>query len=171
MDGRPHFDGEALCKTLLARGVRCTYMHLNAIAFVMDSVTKVLLGASAVKSNGAVLARSGTAVVAMAAHNARKPVLICAQSIKFHEAVQLDSITSNEQGNSQARCCPPFSTHLLAQHLITLASCGSQSKPILEQRAHLHLLLALSACDVLVGCQSSQVVGMQRQSCCLKAPC
>lgn len=104
MDGRPHFDGEALCKTLLARGVRCTYMHLNAIAFVMDSVTKVLLGASAVKSNGAVLARSGTAVVAMAAHNARKPVLICAQSIKFHEAVQLDSITSNEQGNPQARC-------------------------------------------------------------------
>lgn len=101
VDARPHYEGERLCRTLLHAGIKCTYMALHAISFSMKAVTKVLLGASAVKSNGAVLARSGTAMVAMAAAVERKPVLICAQSIKFHEDVQLDAITSNEQGDPQ----------------------------------------------------------------------
>ena len=65
----------------------------------VQDVTLVMLGAAAVKSNGAVVARAGTALVAMSAAMERKPVLICAQSIKFHDEVQLDSITSNEQGD------------------------------------------------------------------------
>ena len=104
VDGRPHFEGETMCRRLLAAGVVCTYVHLNAISYAMKPVTKVLLGASAVKSNGAVVARCGTAVVAMAASAEHKPVLICAQSIKFHEDVQLDSLTSNEKGDPQVRC-------------------------------------------------------------------
>jgi translation initiation factor eIF-2B subunit delta len=101
VDSRPSNAAEAFCKCLLKAGVPCSYMALNAVPHAMPSVTKVLLGASAVKSNGAVIARAGSAIVAMAAARAHKSVLVCAQSIKFHDDVQLDSITENERGPLQ----------------------------------------------------------------------
>ena len=63
-----------------------------------------MLGCAAVKSNGAVVARAGSALVAAAAAAERKPVLICAQTAKFHDDVQLDAITSNEQADPAVRC-------------------------------------------------------------------
>lgn len=100
-DARPEISGEQLCAVLLDHGIKCSYMALNALPHMIGKASKVFLGASAVKSNGTAVARAGSALVAMAASNARKPVLICAQSIKFHDEVQLESITSNEQGDPQ----------------------------------------------------------------------
>lgn len=99
VDARPEISGERLACTLLSAGIKCSHMALDALTHMIKSATKVMLGASAVKSNGAAVARAGSALVAMASANARKPVLICAQSIKFHDEVQLESITSNEQGD------------------------------------------------------------------------
>lgn len=53
-------------------------------------------------SNGTVMGRAGSAAVAMMAHALSKPVLICCESYKFHERVQLDSITHNELGDPDA---------------------------------------------------------------------
>ncbi len=53
-------------------------------------------------SNGTVMARAGSAAVAMVAHARRKPVLVCCESFKFHERVQLDAVTHNELGDPQA---------------------------------------------------------------------
>ena len=103
VDARPTHTAEPFCAHLLQAGVPCSYLALHAVSHAMGAVTKVLLGASAVKSNGAVIARAGSALVAAAAARARKAVLICAQSIKFHDEVQLDSITSNERADPQAR--------------------------------------------------------------------
>lgn len=63
---------------------------------------QVFLGASAVHTNGTVLSRAGTAAVAMMAATFGKPVLICCETYKFHERVQLDSFTYNELGDPQA---------------------------------------------------------------------
>lgn len=52
-------------------------------------MTKAFLGAAAVLSNGTVLSRAGSAAVAMVAAAAGKPVLVCCESIKFHERVQV----------------------------------------------------------------------------------
>ncbi len=60
---------------------------------------QVLLGASAVHTNGTVLSRAGTAAVAMMAATFGKPLLICCETYKFHERVQLDSFTYNELGD------------------------------------------------------------------------
>ena len=60
---------------------------------------QVFLGASAVHTNGTVLSRNGTAAVAMMAAAFGKPVLICCETYKFHERVQLDSFTYNEIGD------------------------------------------------------------------------
>lgn len=65
----------------------------------MREVTKVLLGAAAILSNGTVLSRAGSAAVAMSAAASSKPVLVCCEAFKFHERVQLDSITHNELGD------------------------------------------------------------------------
>lgn len=62
----------------------------------------MFLGAAAVMSNGTVMGRAGSAAVAMMAHALSKPVLICCESYKFHERVQLDSITHNELGDPDA---------------------------------------------------------------------
>ena len=49
----------------------------------MQEVTKVLLGASGVMSNGTVISRVGTAATAMAAHALGRPVIICCETFKF----------------------------------------------------------------------------------------
>ena len=66
------------------------------------AAAQVFLGAAAVMSNGTVMGRAGSAAVAMVAHAHSKPVLICSESYKFHERVQLDSITHNELGDPEA---------------------------------------------------------------------
>jgi translation initiation factor eIF-2B subunit delta len=108
VDGRPDLEGRAALSRLLAAGIPCTYAALSGLALVTRQATKVMLGASAVLSNGAVLARAGTASVALAAHSAGVPVLVLTASHKFHERVQLDSITHNELGDPEALAHLPF---------------------------------------------------------------
>ncbi|XP_027917523.1 translation initiation factor eIF-2B subunit delta-like isoform X2 [Vigna unguiculata] len=102
VDSQPRLEGQALLRRLVAKGLRCTYTHINAVSYIMHEVTRVLLGASAVLSNGTVYSRVGTSCVAMVAHELRVPVLICCEAYKFHERVLLDSICSNELGDPDA---------------------------------------------------------------------
>ncbi|CAM9219686.1 unnamed protein product, partial [Ectocarpus fasciculatus] len=97
VDARPL--KEAL-KTVAALSphVSCTYTPLCCAASVMKETTKVILGASALLSNGSVLAPAGTAMVASLAKFYNVPVIIAAESYKFCEKVQLDSIVFNEMG-------------------------------------------------------------------------
>ncbi|KAL0911059.1 hypothetical protein M5K25_019165 [Dendrobium thyrsiflorum] len=99
VDSRPKFEGKALLRKLVMKGLSCTYTHLNAISYVMHEVTRVFLGASSILSNGTVYSRVGTACVAMVSHTFRVPVLICCEAYKFNERVLLDSICSNELGD------------------------------------------------------------------------
>ncbi|XP_064971826.1 uncharacterized protein LOC135616503 [Musa acuminata AAA Group] len=99
VDSRPKLEGQVLLHRLVAKGINCTYTHVNAISYIMHEVTLVFLGAASVLSNGTVYSRVGTACVAMVANAFRVPVLICCEAYKFHERVQLDSICSNELGD------------------------------------------------------------------------
>nr|CAB3462651.1 unnamed protein product [Digitaria exilis] len=99
VDSRPNLEGQVLLRRLVAKGISCTYIHINAVSYIMHEVTRVFLGASSVLSNGTVYSRVGTASVAMVAHAFGVPVLICCEAYKFHERVQLDSICFNELGD------------------------------------------------------------------------
>lgn len=103
VDSRPKYEGQILLRRLVSKGLSCTYTHINAVSYIMHEVTKVLLGAASVLTNGTVYSRVGTASVAMVAHAFRVPVLICCEAYKFHERVQLDSICSNELGMPYSR--------------------------------------------------------------------
>ena len=102
VDSRPDFEGRKLLEQLNEAGVDCTYVLLNALTYVLQDVTKVLLGASALMSDGSVYGSVGTASVAMAAHANNIPVLICSETYKISNRVQLESITSNELGDPSA---------------------------------------------------------------------
>eukprot|EP00903_Cladosiphon_okamuranus_P015657 g14459.t1 len=99
VDSRPGVEGRQLADSLSAEGIPCTYVLLTAISYIMREVTKVFIGASAMMSNGAVLSRVGTAVVAMMARSHNLPIMFCCETYKFCERVQLDSIVYNELGH------------------------------------------------------------------------
>lgn len=115
VDSRPKLEGQMLLRRLVRQGISCTYTHINAVSYVMLEVTRVLLGASSVLSNGTVYSRVGTASVAMVAHQFRVPVLICCEAYKFHERVQLDSICSNELGMNFQLNSSVFCINIAAQ--------------------------------------------------------
>ncbi|GAB4827428.1 hypothetical protein Ancab_034313 [Ancistrocladus abbreviatus] len=102
VDSRPKLEGQLLLRRLVAKGISCTYTHINAVSYIMHEVTRVFLGAASVLCNGTVYSRVGTACVAMVAHAFRVPVLVCCEAYKFHERVQLDSICFNELGDPEA---------------------------------------------------------------------
>ncbi|KAJ2997463.1 Eukaryotic translation initiation factor 2B, subunit 4 delta, 67kDa [Globomyces sp. JEL0801] len=91
--------GKETLSELSQKGLKCTYILSNAIPYVIKQVTKVMLGAGAVLSNGDVLSRCGTSLVCMAAHDAKVPVMVVCETYKFSESVLLDSIVFNEMGN------------------------------------------------------------------------
>lgn len=91
--------GKQLLRALANAGVPCTYVLLTAIGHVMREVSKVILGAHSLLSNGALYSRAGTAVVAMSAHERKIPVIVCCETYKFSDRVQLDSFVQNEIGN------------------------------------------------------------------------
>lgn len=117
VDSRPKFEGQSLLRRLLAKGVSCTYTHINALSYIMHEVTRVFLGAASVLSNGTVYSRVGTACVSMVAYAFNVPVLICCEAYKFHERVQLDSICSNELGDPDVIAKVPGRTDM--NHLDT----------------------------------------------------
>lgn len=53
---------------------------------------QVILGASAVLSNGTVLSRAGSAAVAMTAHASSKPVLVCCEAFKVRRCNRIHSL-------------------------------------------------------------------------------
>lgn len=65
---------------------------VNALTHVISGVTKVVIGAHAMLANGGVLARAGMAMVAMMAKSHTIPVIVCCETYKFTERVQLDAI-------------------------------------------------------------------------------
>jgi translation initiation factor eIF-2B subunit delta len=104
-DAGPQFTGKEMLKTLQEAGVRCGYVLLHSISYILPHVTKVFLGASALFSNGSIYAPSGTACVALLATQDSSnniPTLVCCETYKISNKVQLESITHNELGDPDA---------------------------------------------------------------------
>lgn len=99
VDARPLNEGQEMLRRLVAEGINCTCVQINAVGFIMPEVTKVLLGAHALLANGYVMSRTGTAQVAMVAKSYNVPVLVCCETHKFSERVQTDAFVYNEIGN------------------------------------------------------------------------
>ncbi|PRP76149.1 eIF2B GDP-GTP exchange factor [Planoprotostelium fungivorum] len=96
VDSRPRKEGECLLQNLLKAGMECTYIYINALSYIMPEVTKIFVGAHAMTANGSLVSRVGTAAVAVAAKTYQVPFMVCCETYKFTERVQIESISSNE---------------------------------------------------------------------------
>lgn len=110
VDSRPFFEGKRMLCELVEAGLKgcCTYVNINALGYIIKEVTKTIIGAHCIYSNGALMSRVGTAMVAMMSRRANAPVIACVESLKFSDRVQLDSFVFNEIGDPDV---------LVSQHL------------------------------------------------------
>ena len=75
-----------------------TLVQLSGLDYIINTVTKVFLGAHALLANGALYSRVGTAVIAAAASRRQLPCVVLCETYKFSERVLLDSFVVNELG-------------------------------------------------------------------------
>uniref|UniRef100_V9KP99 Translation initiation factor eIF2B subunit delta n=1 Tax=Callorhinchus milii TaxID=7868 RepID=V9KP99_CALMI len=96
VDSRPKLEGRETLRRLVRVGIRCTYVLITAVSYILPEVSKVFLGAHALLANGYVMSRVGTSQIALVAKAYNVPVLVCCETHKFCERVQTDSFVLNE---------------------------------------------------------------------------
>lgn len=99
VDSRPKQEGKEAARRLIRCGVKCSYVLINSVFYMMPEVTKVLLGAHALLANGYIMSRVGSSLIAMVAKSQNVPVLVCCETYKFSERAQTDSFVTNELGD------------------------------------------------------------------------
>lgn len=67
-DSGPEYEGRDFVKRISNDGIKCVYTLIQGVSGMIHRVSKVFLGASSVLSNGAVLARSGSAMISCIAY-------------------------------------------------------------------------------------------------------
>lgn len=123
VDSRPLFEGKTLLSNLIdtpsrtdgetkspiqqpnpvtKENIKVQYALINSLSpTILQEVDCVFLGAHAMLSNGRLFSRVGTGLIAMMCHTRNIPVLVCCDSIKFSDRVQLDSLSTNELSDSE----------------------------------------------------------------------
>ena len=80
---RPRFQGRISAEMLNKVGIEVTLIIDSASRYFMNKVDKVVVGADAIAANGAVVNKIGTSLIALAAHEARIPFMVAAETFKF----------------------------------------------------------------------------------------
>lgn len=80
---RPWNQGRLTIQTLNDHEIPTTYIVDSAVRTFMKEADLVIVGADAVTVKGAVVNKIGTSQIALAAHEARKNVLVAAETYKF----------------------------------------------------------------------------------------
>ncbi len=80
---RPLFQGRITAQELLDLGVNTTMIIDSAVRFFMNKVDLVMVGADAITSEGNIVNKIGTSLVALAANEARTPFYVVSELLKF----------------------------------------------------------------------------------------
>lgn len=99
---RPRFQGRITARTLGEVGIPVTLIVDSAARHFMNEIDKVIVGADAIAANGAVVNKIGTSMIALAAHEARSPLFVAAETYKFSpETVTGELIVIEERNPSE----------------------------------------------------------------------
>ena len=82
-ESRPVFQGRITAKEMLDAGIRTTLIVDSAVRYFMNEVDLVVVGADAITSEGNVINKIGTSMVALAAKEARTPFYVVSELLKF----------------------------------------------------------------------------------------
>jgi ribose 1,5-bisphosphate isomerase len=97
-ESRPKRQGYISVKQLADEGIPTTLIVDSAVRYVMQRVDIVVVGADTIASNGAVINKIGTSQIALCAHEARVPVMVCAETFKFsHETLSGELVEIEER--------------------------------------------------------------------------
>lgn len=80
---RPVYQGRITAEELLESGVRTTMIVDSAVRYFMNRVNLALVGADAITSEGNVINKIGTSLFALAAREARTPLYVVTELLKF----------------------------------------------------------------------------------------
>ncbi|HDJ89168.1 MAG TPA: ribose 1,5-bisphosphate isomerase, partial [Thermoprotei archaeon] len=96
---RPKYQGYITYKTLSKNGIDVTLIPDAAARYFMKKVDKVIVGADTVASNGAVVNKIGTSLIALAAHEARVNFLVATETYKFSPVTVIGELVEIEERN------------------------------------------------------------------------
>ena len=99
-ESRPRWQGHLTIKQLDEAGIKTSLIVDSAVRYFMKSVDLVVMGADAVTVNGSVINKIGTSQLALAAHEARKNVIIAAETYKFSPKSLLGELIEIEERSS-----------------------------------------------------------------------
>lgn len=80
---RPLYQGRRTARELSEAGIGATMIVDSAIRSFMREISKVLVGADAITSEGNVINKVGTSLIALAAQEARVPFYVASELLKF----------------------------------------------------------------------------------------
>ncbi len=83
---RPLFQGRTTAKEILRLGIKTTMIVDSAVRYFMNQVDLVIVGSDAITSEGNVINKIGTSMIALAAHEARTPFYVVSELLKFDPA-------------------------------------------------------------------------------------
>ena len=99
-ESRPRWQGHLTIRQLDEAGIKTSLIVDSAVRYFMKEVDLVVMGADAVMANGSVINKIGTSQLALAAHEARKNVIIAAETYKFSPKSLLGELIEIEERNS-----------------------------------------------------------------------
>ena len=83
---RPVFQGKTTAREMLDLDIKTTFIIDSATRFFMNHADMVIVGADAITSEGNVINKIGTSMVALVAHEARTPFYVVSELLKFDPA-------------------------------------------------------------------------------------
>ena len=98
---RPGNQGLLTIRTLADAGIPTHYIVDSAVRHFMQRVDRVFVGADAVAVSGAVVNKIGTSQVALAAHEARVPFVVAAETYKFAPRTTLGELVEIEERGTE----------------------------------------------------------------------
>jgi len=99
-ESRPRLQGLITIQQLDSLGIKTSLIVDSAVRYFMKEVDLVVMGADAVTVNGSVINKIGTSQLAMAAHDARRNVIIAAETYKFSPKTLLGELVEIEERDS-----------------------------------------------------------------------
>jgi ribose 1,5-bisphosphate isomerase len=96
---RPLFQGRITARELLELGIKTTMIIDSAVRFFMNKVDLVMVGADAITSEGNVVNKIGTSLVALAANEARTPFYVVSELLKFDPSTVYGDYEKIEERN------------------------------------------------------------------------
>ncbi|MEM0313820.1 MAG: S-methyl-5-thioribose-1-phosphate isomerase [Candidatus Bathyarchaeia archaeon] len=83
---RPFLQGRITARELVEAGIRTTLIVDSAARFFMNKIDMAIVGADAITSEGNVVNKIGTSMIALAAKEARTPFYVVSELLKFDPA-------------------------------------------------------------------------------------